>query len=57
MKRVHVMEADNIINNIKEKHQELLLYCFSRWVCRNITSNLTGEYIQQKEEGVLFHKL
>lgn len=48
------MKADNIINNIKEKHQELLLYCFSRCVGRNITSNLTGQYIEQKEEGGVF---
>lgn len=54
---MHMMKADDIISNIKEKHQELLLYCFSRWVGRNITNNLTGQYIEQKEEGGFFHKL
>jgi len=39
------MEVDKIINNIREKQQELLLCCFSRSVYKNITSDLTGEYI------------
>lgn len=39
------MEVDKIISNIREKHQELLLYCFSSLVYKNVTSDLTGEYI------------
>lgn len=42
---MHVMGVDKIINNTREKHQELLLYCFSTLVYKNITNNLTGEYV------------
>lgn len=39
------MEVDEIINKIREKHQELLPYFFLRLVYKNITSDLTGDYI------------
>lgn len=39
------MEVDKIINNVREKRQEILLYCFSRLVYKDITSDITGEYV------------